>query len=156
MKKYFNNVKNLSELRKKYKELLKKEHPDNANGSKEVTQAINAEYDRLFKVLKDRHKNKTTDRNKTSFDNMKYDFKEFHDIFKGHFTRREILDMQKVAFQNYEDAHGHKPIRKDQKEIAYSFIRDLLYNMEVCECVDYLKSFGISESNAIKFWESLE
>ena len=42
--KYFNNVSNLSELRKQYKDLLKKYHPDNANGSTEATQEINAEY----------------------------------------------------------------------------------------------------------------
>jgi len=39
--KYFNNVKDLSELRKQYKELLRKFHPDNANRSTETTQEIN-------------------------------------------------------------------------------------------------------------------
>jgi len=39
--KYFNNVKDLSGLRKQYKKLLKKFHPDNANGSTEATQEIN-------------------------------------------------------------------------------------------------------------------
>ena len=33
---YFQNVNTLEELRKQYKELLKKYHPDNANGSTEV------------------------------------------------------------------------------------------------------------------------
>ncbi len=55
MSKYFNNVQTLEELRKQYKELLKKFHPDNANGSTEATQEINAEYEQLFKVLKNRH-----------------------------------------------------------------------------------------------------
>ena len=39
-------------------------------------QEINAEYDRLFKLLKDRHDSNTTDRDKTSYENMKYDFTE--------------------------------------------------------------------------------
>ena len=39
--------------------MLKKYHPDNTNGSTEATQEINAEYDNLFKALKNRHKNKT-------------------------------------------------------------------------------------------------
>ena len=56
---YFNNVNTLEELRKQYKELLKKYHPDNPNGSTEATQEVNAEYDNLFKVLKDRHEHKT-------------------------------------------------------------------------------------------------
>ena len=55
--KYFKNVHTLEELRKQYKELLKKYHPDNANGSTEATQEINAEYDRLFRLLKDKHEN---------------------------------------------------------------------------------------------------
>ena len=57
--KYFKNVHTLEELRKQYKELLKKYHPDNANGSTEATQEINAEYDRLFKLLKDKHERKS-------------------------------------------------------------------------------------------------
>ena len=75
----------LEELRRQYKELLKQYHPDNANGSTEATQEINAEYDRLFKMLKDRHESKSAEngtdnqrrqREKSSFDNMKYDFSE--------------------------------------------------------------------------------
>lgn len=55
---YFKNVETLEELRKQYKELLKKYHPDNPNGSTKATQEVNAEYDNLFKVLKDRHEHK--------------------------------------------------------------------------------------------------
>lgn len=46
MGKYFSNVQTLEELRKQYRDLLKRFHPDNANGSTEATQEINAEYDR--------------------------------------------------------------------------------------------------------------
>lgn len=63
---YFNNVKTLEELRRQYKELLKKFHPDNANGSTEATQAINVEYDRLFKILKDKHESKSADSTDTN------------------------------------------------------------------------------------------
>lgn len=68
---YFKNVRTLEELRKQYKELLKRFHPDNANGSTQATQEINAEYDKLFKLLKDRHESKSAD-NKES--NTKTDF----------------------------------------------------------------------------------
>lgn len=57
--KYFKDVSTLEDLRRQYKELLKKYHPDNANGSTAATQDINAEYDRLFKVLKDKHESKS-------------------------------------------------------------------------------------------------
>ena len=84
MTKYFDKVSTLEELRKQYKNLLKKYHPDNVNGSTKATQEINVEYDNLFKALKDRHdsctKGKgqaTTGSNgKMNYDDMKYDFRE--------------------------------------------------------------------------------
>lgn len=85
---YFKNVNTLEELRKQYKELLKKYHPDNPQGSTEATQEINAEYEKLFRILKERHKHQTdgdTSNNKNSYNNMKYDFKEDEKL-------REILN----------------------------------------------------------------
>ena len=76
--KYFkdiSNISNLSELRKQYKELLKVHHPDNGGNVADM-QEINAEYDNLFKMLKDRHDSKATGSDKASFDNMQYDFAE--------------------------------------------------------------------------------
>ena len=75
MTEYFNHITSLEELRKQYKELLKKFHPDNPTGSTEATQAINAEYDSLFKELKNRHDNRE-DGSRTAYEDMKYDFAE--------------------------------------------------------------------------------
>lgn len=72
MAKYFINVNTLEELRKQYKELLKKYHPDNG-GSEEITKSVNAEYDQLFKVLKDRHESKSADGQKDT-SNAKSDY----------------------------------------------------------------------------------
>ena len=60
MSKYFKDINTLEELRRQYRDLLKKYHPDNAGGNTEACQEINAEYDKLFKILKDRHESKTT------------------------------------------------------------------------------------------------
>lgn len=89
---YFKNVRTLEELRRQYRDLLKKYHPDNPDGSTQATQEINAEYDRLFKVLKDKHESNSTssDKEKTSFDHMKYDFSEDQKL-------REIL-QQIISF----------------------------------------------------------
>jgi len=96
MSKYFKDVNTLEELRRQYKELLKKFHPDNANGSTKATQEINAEYDRLFKVLKDRHEKSANSKDKdgnvkTDFNNMKYDFTEDQKL-------REVL-QQIITFE---------------------------------------------------------
>lgn len=80
-KTYFKDVQTLEELRKQYKDLLKKYHPDNG-GSEEETKAINVEYERLFKILKDMHTRQQdttgskTGNNKASYDNMRYNFEE--------------------------------------------------------------------------------
>lgn len=88
--KYFNNVSTLEKLRRQYKELLKKYHPDNPQGSTEACQEINAEYDRLFKVLKDKHESKpdkttdSTNTKQTSYNDNKYDWENDK-------TLREVL-----------------------------------------------------------------
>jgi len=55
--KYFNNPKTLEELKKQYRELVFKHHPDKG-GDTETMKIINYEYDELFKILKDVHQNK--------------------------------------------------------------------------------------------------
>jgi len=83
-------------------------------------------------------------------------YREFHDIFKNYFTEGQITVIQELAFQNYEDAHGYRPMRKEQKQTAYDFIIDFLRNMDVTECVGYLKPIGIPRLVVINLWNSLE
>ena len=54
MMKYFENVKTLDELKKQYRRLAMKYHPD-MGGSTEAMQQINAEHDALFEMLKKQH-----------------------------------------------------------------------------------------------------
>ena len=87
--KYFTNVNTLEQLRRQYKELLKKYHPDNANGCTTATQDINAEYDKLFKVLKDKHESKS---DKTT-DSTAYKDSEYSNMYDSQDDKalREIL-----------------------------------------------------------------
>ena len=57
--KYFNNITSLDELKKAYRRLAMKYHPD-CGGSDEIMKQINAEHDALFETLKASH-NKTAD-----------------------------------------------------------------------------------------------
>lgn len=70
---YFNNCGTLEELRKQYKELLKQHHPDNGGNVADM-QEINAEYDRLFKQLKNKHDNTSDAESSAGFTGQKYDF----------------------------------------------------------------------------------
>ena len=97
--KYFKNVETLEELRKQYKELLKNFHPDNPQGSTRATQEVNAEYDNLFKVLKDRHEHKTeqtSDTYKKSYDSMKYDFSEDEKLRE---VLRSIIHLSDITIE---------------------------------------------------------
>lgn len=54
--KYFENIKTLEELKKQYKKLAKQYHPDLNNGTtNDIMKEINAEYDRLFELVKNKH-----------------------------------------------------------------------------------------------------
>lgn len=53
--KHFKNVTTLEELKKQYKKLAKQFHPDLHEGTVEIMKEINAEYDELFKRVKNKH-----------------------------------------------------------------------------------------------------
>lgn len=53
MSKFFKNVTSYNNLKEQYKKLIKANHPDNG-GSTEQMQDINAEFEALFKIWKDR------------------------------------------------------------------------------------------------------
>lgn len=83
---WFNGVQTIEELRTKYRELLKKYHPDNDGGSVEVTQEINAEYDAVFAILS---KEKQSDRENATYDNKAED-----EAFKAILNEIVNLDME--------------------------------------------------------------
>lgn len=73
--KWFKDINSLDELRKAYKKLVVKHHPDNG-GSDEAIKSINAEYDIIFKKFKagyehsDSYKN-TTERQRQTYNTVK-------------------------------------------------------------------------------------
>ena len=83
-------------------------------------------------------------------------YKQFHDRLKWSLTEHQIAAIQEYAFQNYEDAHGRKPEKKEERQMAYGFTVDFLRDMNVTECVRCLKPVGIPLLTAIKLWDTLE
>lgn len=51
MRKYFKEVHTIEELRKEYRSLLKKYHPDNPTGNVEIMQAINVIVRQKFAIF---------------------------------------------------------------------------------------------------------
>lgn len=73
--KWFKETGTLDELRKLYKKLVVMHHPDNG-GSEDAIKEINAEYDILFKRLKNDFEHKDTYRNATDKQKQAYDWKK--------------------------------------------------------------------------------
>lgn len=121
---YFKNVNTLEELRRQYKELLKKYHPDTPNGTTEATQEINSEYERLFKLLKDKHDEQTTDNkaNSSSYDNMKYNFEE-DELLRGMLNKVvHFSDITIEIIGNWIWLSGNTyQYRKEFKELGFKF-----------------------------------
>ena len=126
MAKYFINVNTLSELRKQYKELLKKYHPDNG-GSEEITKAVNAEYDKLFKVLKARHESNLADCNQNTADNAKSDYNANMYDWENDKALRDILQRVinycgiEIAGQWIWLSGNTYAYRKDLKDIGFKW-----------------------------------
>lgn len=125
---YFKNINTLEELRRQYRDLLKKHHPDNANGSTEATQEINAEYDRLFKLLKDRHEKSADSKEsnaKTDFNNMKYDFSEdakLREVLQQIITF-EGINIEIVGCWIWADGNTYE-YKAALKEIGFKWARE--------------------------------
>ena len=142
--KWFDNPQTLEELKKQYKKLALKHHPDRG-GSVDDMQQINNEYDDLFKRLKDIHV--TADGKQYSKANNE-NLNEFKDIINklikldieieicgswlwvtgNTFPYRDILKELKFRFSNSKKAwyfHGEGYTKTSRKTFTLSEIRDL-------------------------------
>lgn len=126
MNTYFKEVNTLEELRRQYKELLKQHHPDNGGNVADM-QSINAEYDKLFKMLKDRHENSqaaNNDKKDNDYNNMKYDFEEDEKLRE---MLNKIINFSGITIEiigNWLwcfDSYGY---RKELKELGFKYARN--------------------------------
>ena len=68
--KYFKDIKSFEDLKKQFRKLAMKYHPDRPNGNSEIMKAINNEYDVLFPIWKDRENilsNETAESDRNEF-----------------------------------------------------------------------------------------
>lgn len=110
--KWFANVGTVEELRKKYRELLKKYHPDNG-GSVEVMQEVNAEYDRLFAIL--------SKENKTEEESSTDDEKAENEAFKAILNEITGFDMEIELIGNWIWCFNCYNYRNRLKELGFKF-----------------------------------
>ena len=125
MSKYFKDINTLEELRRQYRDLLKKYHPDNANGSTEATQEINAEYDRLFKMLKDRHESKSADNQNTKQSDYSQNMYDWENDKALHEVLEKIINFNgidiEIAGQWIWISGNTYAYKKELKEIGFKW-----------------------------------
>ena len=112
--KYFNNIHTLEELRKEYKRLVKKYHPDKG-GNEETIKTINAEYEKAFEALK----NADTSNNKKE---ARYD-REVDQAIRDAINR--IIHLDNIVIEivgSWVWVSGSTyPVKKELKEAGYKF-----------------------------------
>jgi DnaJ-class molecular chaperone len=89
--KFFNSPQTLEELKKQYRALAFKHHPDRG-GSNEDMKAVNNEYDELFKTLKDIHRTKNGN-SYTAKEPTKETAEQFRDIIN------ELMKMDNIVIE---------------------------------------------------------
>jgi len=89
--KYFNNPQTLEELKKQYRELAFKYHPDRG-GNNEIMKIINYEYDELFKELKYIHRTKEGE-TYTASQKTSETSEQFKDIIN------ELMNMDNIVIE---------------------------------------------------------
>lgn len=120
--KYFKNVETLEQLRKQYRDLLKKYHPDNG-GSEETTKEINNEYEQLFKVLKNRHSNESKSANESnSNESTCYNFEEDEKLRE---MLQKVIHFSDITIEIIGDwiwiSGNTYQYRKDFKTLGFKF-----------------------------------
>ena len=120
--KYFKNVETLEQLRKQYRDLLKKYHPDNG-GSEETTKEINNEYEQLFKVLKNRHSSESKSANKSnSNESTCYNFEEDEKLRE---MLQKVIHFSDITIEIIGDwiwiSGNTYQYRKDFKTLGFKF-----------------------------------
>ena len=122
---YFNNPKTLEKLRKQYKNLLKKYHPDNVGGSEEATKDINSEYEALFKILKDKHNQTAEDTTRQTYDNMKWDFAEDEALRDMLNKVIQLVGVNITIVGNWIWISGDtKPLKATFKELGFQWAHE--------------------------------
>ena len=92
---------------------MKKYHPDNEQGSVEITQEINAEYDRLFDIL--------SKENKSDHQSYTYDEKEENEAFKEVLNSIIEINADIEIIGAWIWVHGAYEYRELLKSIGFKF-----------------------------------
>lgn len=116
MSKYFKDVRTLQDLKKAYKKVAVKLHPDNNGGRDAEFKEMQAEYDRLYQKLyhtkAQTTKDKTTNK-KASYEDIKKESDLFKDIIDKLIHFNVNIDIVGTWLWVYGDTYGCKDTLKE-------------------------------------------
>ena len=109
--KWFVGINTIAELRTKYRQLLKKYHPDNPGGSVEITQEINKEYDKIFDLLNI----KSAETDETQFtEEENQQFKE--KAWTWHYGEYKRHHKKEISIDDIRAKYGTETVRGKVKQ----------------------------------------
>ena len=115
MKRYFENVTTLEELKKQYKRLAKQYHPDLNNGTtNEIMKQINNEYDELFECVKNYHVNAEGETYEKATAETSEEFRNIINSIINYNIDIEIIGTWVWCFNSYE-------YRAQLKELGFKY-----------------------------------
>ena len=120
--KWFKEINDLSGLRKLYRKLVVKHHPDNG-GSEEIIKEINAEYDFLFKRLKDDYEHKDTYKDATVKQKQQYDWQKDQQIRDMVMKLSKFKDIKVEIIGVWIWVSECSAYRKELKELGFRWAR---------------------------------
>lgn len=120
--KWFQEIDNLNELRKLYRKLVVKYHPDNG-GSEEIIKEINAEYECLFKRLKNDFEHKDTYKNATDKQRQQYDWQKDKQIREMVMQLSRFRDITVEIIGVWIWVSNCYEYRKELKELGFHWAK---------------------------------
>lgn len=121
--KWFHNIQSLDELRKLYRKLVIRYHPDNGN-LEEAIKEINSEYDILFKRLRNDFEHKDTYKDATDKQKQAYNWQKDQQIREMilQLARFEGITVEIVGVWIWvSDCYQY---RKELKELGFHWARE--------------------------------
>ena len=120
--KWFQEISNLDELRKLYRKLVVKYHPDNG-GSEETIKEINAEYDFQFKRLKNDFEHKDTYKKATDKQKQQYEWQKDQQIREMVMQLSRFKDIKVEIIGVWIWVSNCYEYRKELKELGFHWAR---------------------------------
>lgn len=120
--KWFKDISRPDELRKLYRKLVVRYHPDNG-GSEDDIKEINAEYDILFKKMKNDFEQKDTYKNATDKQKQSYDWQKDAQIRETLMQLSRFRDITVEVIGVWIWVSDCYPYRKELKALGFRWAR---------------------------------